>query len=148
MRNFLRYYIPVLFWCLLIFMLSSIPGLKFTESFWDLVLRKGAHLFMYLVLFLLTYRALINAGPASFSKQMTRPETWIFGFPILGINLYIKARASFVVSFVFSVLYALSDETHQAFVPNRSSNFIDFFIDLIGISLAIALVKIYERKAH
>lgn len=148
MRNFLRYYIPVLFWCLLIFTLSSIPGLKLTETWWDLILRKGAHLFMYLVLFLLTYRALINAGPASFSKQMTRSEIWIFGFPILGINLYIKARASFVVSFSFSALYALSDEIHQAFVPNRSGNFIDFFINLTGIFLAITLVKIYERKAH
>ena len=130
MERFIKYHIPVMFWCTLIFALSSIPGLKITESGWDLLLRKGAHVFMYFVLFLLSYRALIYAGPKNFSIQLNKPEIWAGGLRLQGLPLYFRLRAAFVVAFIFSALYALSDEFHQRFVPERSGNLSDFLIDI------------------
>lgn len=57
MKNFIITYLPLIFWCGVIFLLSSIPGLRISESVWDFILRKGAHIFMYFILFLLAYRA-------------------------------------------------------------------------------------------
>jgi len=147
MSKKVKFYIPVILWCLLIFVLSSIPGLKITKSGWDFILRKGDHVFMYLVFFLLTYRALINIGPESFSKENIRPEIWLIGSRIYGFNLHIKMRASVAVSFIFCALYAISDEIHHAFVPNRSGAFSDVFINIAGSILAVILIKFYEKTA-
>ena len=39
----------------------------------------------------------------------------------------------------FGVLYAVSDEAHQAFVPGRLGSPIDVAIDAVGIAIGIAL---------
>lgn len=44
---------------------------------------------------------------------------------------------------IISILYAISDEIHQLFVPGRFSTIKDILIDLIGILLAIL---IYPKK--
>ena len=49
-----------------------------------------------------------------------------------------------IYSFIFCFLYACSDEIHQLFVPGRSGNIRDVFIDSIGISLP--LVVYYFKK--
>jgi hypothetical protein len=49
---------PVVVWAALIFTLSAIPSLDSGLGFWDLVLRKLAHLGEYAVLGALLYRAL------------------------------------------------------------------------------------------
>ena len=54
---------------------------------------------------------------------------------------YIKV---IIYTFIFCFLYACSDEMHQLFVPGRSGNIIDVFIDSIGISLS--LVVYYFKK--
>ncbi len=55
---------PVLAWAALIFALSSIPSLDSGLGFWDLVLRKAAHVGEYAVLGLLLARALLREVPA------------------------------------------------------------------------------------
>ena len=49
-----------------------------------------------------------------------------------------------IYSFIFCFLYACSDEVHQLFVPGRSGNIKDVFIDSIGIFLP--LVVYYFKK--
>ena len=51
-------WLPVVAWAALIFALSSIPSLSSGLGFWDLVLRKLAHLVEYAVLGVLLARAL------------------------------------------------------------------------------------------
>ena len=43
-------------------------------------------------------------------------------------------------SLVFSVLYACSDEYHQTFVPGRSGEIRDVFVDLAGVLFGLVLV--------
>lgn len=45
-------------------------------------------------------------------------------------------KKMFVFVMLFSVLYALSDEWHQSFVPGRAMTGFDVFIDSLGILLA------------
>ncbi len=118
-------YLAVISWAGLIWFLSDQPYLGATEnlSFGLYLLRKAAHVGEYLVLTLLLVRAL--------------KLTFAYG----GKNL-IFAAAGFV-----SLLFAASDEWHQTFVPGRSGQVRDVFIDLIGIVAAIIICHFYfERK--
>lgn len=56
----------------------------------------------------------------------------------------INYKKIIVYSFIFCFLYACSDEVHQLYVPGRSGNIKDVFIDSIGISFV--LVVYYFKK--
>ena len=47
---------------------------------------------------------------------------------------------------VFSMLYALSDEFHQTFIPTRSFEVLDLVADAAGILLALKLSRYVQRK--
>ncbi len=112
-----RLWLPVIVWASLIFYLSSIPGLRSSSSY-DLLLRKGAHIFEYLILTLLMHRAYTQTLPLS---------------PVL----------SFVLPAVTTLVYAVSDETHQLFVPQRSGCARDVLIDALGILGFYILLRIF-----
>lgn len=113
-----RFWLPVAAWCGLIFALSSVPGLESGLS-WDFTLRKGAHMFEYAVLFLLIRRAL--AGTTQFSRG-----------------------ACVSTAVMLAVLYAVSDEFHQSFVPNRGASSFDVMIDAVG-ALVATFIKNDEK---
>lgn len=115
------YWIPVLCWCFLIFYLSGIPNLKTEFGFWDFILRKCAHMAEYAILFLLSRRA--------FGESLTAH----------------RARTQTIAAFLFTVLYAASDEFHQSFVPTRGPSVVDVGIDTVGAGLGLALL--YARRA-
>jgi VanZ family protein len=96
----------------LIFYLSAQPDLTTGLGFWDLVLRKLAHLSVYALLTLLWWRAL---------APITR-------FPLAGAA-------------VIAFLYAISDEYHQSFVAGRHGSPVDVAIDSVGIAAALALAR-------
>ena len=73
-----------------------------------IVLRKAGHFGEYFILAILLLRALSERGLKKLSLCQCA----------LGLAL--------------SGLYAVSDEAHQAFVPNRSASIFDVFIDLVG----------------
>jgi len=54
-----------------------------------------------------------------------------------------------LTSLVFCLIYAISDEIHQLFVPGRSGQVKDVFIDLLGALIGILIinliVKIYKK---
>ena len=55
-----------------------------------------------------------------------------------------------ILSFLFSVIYALSDEFHQTFVPGRDGNIVDVLIDssgaLVGILLSSIVYSLIIKK--
>ena len=57
-------WLPVVAWAALIFALSSIPSLSTNLGFWDLLLRKAAHVAEYAILGALLFRALERELPA------------------------------------------------------------------------------------
>jgi VanZ family protein len=109
-----RFWLPVLVWAGLIFYFSSIPYLRITEAWYDIILRKLAHMFMFGMLARLLARAL------------TGSTFWPW-------------KKIFAWALVLSVLYACSDEYHQSFTPGRSATLIDILIDTSGAWLALGL---------
>jgi len=119
--SFFRYQFPAIFWALLIFYLSSLPHLTFPVHFWNV--DKLIHLEVFFALGILTARAFIFQG-------------W---------NELLKERV-LLFTFLFVLLYGLSDEFHQYFVPGRSSDIFDALADTIGGTIAVLTIKFLPRK--
>ena len=110
----LSLWLPVLAWAGVIFYLSSIPYLRITEAWYDIILRKLAHLIVFGILARFLARAFTGSTFWSWKKIFT----W---------------------SLILSVLYACSDEYHQSFVPGRGASVIDVAIDATGVWLALGI---------
>lgn len=118
-KKFLNWFL-LLIWMGLIFYLSNLPDLKSgLESSLDFVLRKMAHITEYGILTFLAWRAASDGG----AKK--------------SVNYLIYA-------FVFSVLYAISDEYHQTFVAGRVGSPVDVLIDSAGI-IIMELILLRKR---
>ena len=101
-------WLAVALWMGVIFALSAIPSLASPfESFYDFIARKLAHMAEYGVLTVLLFNA-------------------------LRIHTRRNARALLIATMV-AVLYALSDEWHQTFVPGREGSLRDVTIDALGV---------------
>lgn len=88
----------------------------------EFFIRKGAHVFVFLILCCLFFLAL---------KQTTK----------------IKLSLQLIISFILTVLYAAFDEFHQGFTENRTSYMGDVLLDGFGGGLGIVLlVMIYVVK--
>ena len=105
-RKFMFYWLPVLLYCLIIFIQSSYPSSQHIPDF-D-YMDKLLHLAAYAVLGFLTFRAFM-----SFKNDFS-------------------TGAVILLSIVLASLYGASDEIHQHFVPYRSADLLDFLADCIG----------------
>jgi len=110
-------------WMSVIFFGSSFPGasVRYDMSLSLLLERKGAHVFEFFVLTLLTW----NAFRAFFPKE---PRGFVVS-----------------VAAVSALLYAFLDETHQSFVPFREGKLSDVGIDGIGIALFVVVCVLRMR---
>lgn len=115
--KFAKLWLPVFIWCGVIFWLSNTPNLSTNLGFWDVILRKIAHITEYFILNLLLYRAFKN----TFTLKLLYLVLW---------------------SAILSLIYAISDELHQLFVPTRNGNLEDVLIDSVGICLFLILLKL------
>ncbi len=86
------------------------------------IVRKGAHITMYFLLGLLWM---------SFWME--------YSYPL---------RKQIYLSLMMVLLYAVFDEIHQSFIPERNGNIIDVGIDMIGGGLSFFCYSIVRRKKH
>lgn len=108
-RRRLYLWLPVVAWMGTIFFLSARPDLPHPSLGWlDLAISSAAHLLMFAVLAILWARALGRGR-----------RVWLIA---LGLTL----------------LYALSDELHQLFVPGRHADPLDLAFDALGAALGVA----------
>ena len=117
MNSKLTSWIPPVLWMGLIFLGSSLPGAAVSADLWvNFLAYKAAHLFEYAVLAVLLARR--NArGSISGSWALSA----------LGL----------------SILYAMTDEFHQTFVPGRTGVWTDVVIDGLG---AVAGLWLFRRR--
>jgi VanZ family protein len=113
-------WIIVFLWASLIFILSSIPELKTGLGFWDLILRKAAHIFEFAILTLLLWRAFENYK--------------------------IKSWNGLTYSGALAFVYAIFDEIHQSLVLAREGKLTDILIDSCGIITALAICYFRHKK--
>lgn len=73
------------------------------------------------------------------------------GFLLMGLmsTYVISQRKRFLISLSIGVLYAISDEIHQIFVPGRASQITDVMLDsmgiLFGILVTLTIVEIKQK---
>lgn len=108
----------------LIIYLSSVPGLTIigNNSTVDQVVSNLAHIPAYA---LLTYLWIMTFCPGKFFKNEVIAYLILIGL----------------------VLFSISDEIHQSFVPGRTASAIDVGLDLLGISAGYLYFKL-TRKAY
>ncbi|HZO60848.1 MAG TPA: VanZ family protein [Solirubrobacterales bacterium] len=110
--------LPPLAWMAVIFVLSGQPSDEVDRAWWDVVLRKMAHVTEYAVLTALWWRALR-------ALDVGRPLAGAIGI---------------------ALLYAASDEWHQTFVDGRTGTPVDVLIDAVGMALAALVITVYARR--
>jgi VanZ family protein len=108
--------LPPLAWMALIFALSGQPSDNIDRAWWDVVLRKAAHVTEYAVLTGLWWRVLR-------ALRVSRP---------------------LAAAVAIALLYAGTDEFHQTFVDGRRGTPVDVMIDAIGMTIAALLI--YARR--
>lgn len=144
MKKFVAW-LPALAWMGVIFMMSAMPGdisgeqsglvveavlfvisalfgpetaAAVSPDTISLLVRKGAHMTEYAVLFLLYRHALSASG----------------------------AKKPSLFAFVLSVCYAATDEWHQAFVDSRGPALLDVGIDALGAGTSWIILSFIKRK--
>jgi VanZ family protein len=117
---FIKYWLPVILYASFIYYLSSLlnPLQQITPEkaliYFDFH-RFIYHILEYAILSLLLYRA-----------------------------LKVTSKAPQTSAILITVLYAITDEIHQYFVPGRNANVFDLAIDALGAILAHCITNIYE----
>ena len=124
----------VLLWMILIFIMSSFNSTESSNQsgfivniissilhinnieLLSLIIRKLAHFTEYFILGLLTY------------------------------NMFHSYNKKVYISIIICILYAISDEIHQIFVPGRSCQIMDMTIDTLGSLLGIYLLLFIKKK--
>ena len=61
------------------------------------------------------------------------------GFCMTGAIHFTTGKRNFLTVFIPCVLYAVSDEIHQYFVPERACRVFDMFVDSCGIATGIGI---------
>lgn len=110
-------WLPALAWASVIFAGSSVPGSQIPGGFAEL-----GHLIEYAILGGLLVFALWRGLPADAGRV-----AW--------------------AALTLCALYGLSDEFHQAFVPMRTPDPLDWVTDVLGASVGLAVVLLASARA-
>lgn len=99
---------------------------------WDYPIRKLAHMTEFGILAMLVYWVLGN-----YKVFLQDADT--------GIGKWIPAHTRYIATWIFAVIYAVTDEIHQLFVPDRSGNAFDVCVDATGALLGLLVVWCFLR---
>ena len=125
MKQF-RFWLPVFLWMGVIFLFSSRQKIALTDSYVvSFLFFKSLHLIEYAFLYLVTFRAVKNT--------LSVQKNWMWLIP-----------------FIITAVFAITDEVHQSFVPTREGKSRDAIIDMFGaivawISLKTVLPKMPKK---
>lgn len=93
-----------------------VPSADIAAESLNHIVRKHAHFFAYLVLGVLTINALRTSG--------------------------VKGTWGVAVALLICVVYAVSDEVHQLFVPGRGGQVTDVIIDSAGATVGLCIYRL------
>lgn len=98
-----RRWLPLLLWLGTIYFVSGQPKADIPSyGAWDLLVKKGAHFLAYAIVALLAWR------------------------------VFEGGQRPYCYAALLTILYAMSDEFHQTFVPGRNGTLMDVVIDSSG----------------
>ena len=90
------------------------------------------------------------AGSLDFAvrKCAHMAEYFVLACCVSFLFIYIKKNYAIgvrIMALIISVMYAVSDEIHQLFVPGRAGKASDVLIDSIGIAFAFIIITVYFK---
>lgn len=106
----------------------SLPGIvqtsNMTGTFYDFnhFIRSLGHILIFFILGTFITNALIYSG--------------------------VKGIKVFFMSLLFCILYAISDELHQLYVPGRSYQVSDIILDTIGAVFGVSFIMVWHTVIH
>jgi len=114
-KQLLYIWTPVLIWCGLIFWQSSrtLPVVGRTYN-QDWLIKNLAHVLEYFILYIFVFRSV----------------NWQ------------KEKVNYLYPLIFIILYGISDEIHQSFVPGRTAWWGDVGFDTLGGLLAGLILRV------
>jgi VanZ family protein len=122
LKHFVKYHLPVIIWALVIFIQSSFEAIELPPV--ELISAdKLVHMGVFGLLAGLCYISLIHFK--SVNTFTGKPVLW---------------------SAIICIVYGASDEIHQYFVPNRSSEVQDWLADAVGVIIACLIINYFLRK--
>ena len=102
---------------MVIFTFSSIPSAELPSLGWfDMLVKKGGHILGYGILSMAYLRGL----------DMDKKNLWI--------------------AWLLSIIYSITDEIHQIFVPGRHASVWDIGFDAVGAAITLFLYRINNKK--
>ncbi|UOR11640.1 VanZ family protein [Halobacillus amylolyticus] len=153
MKKF-RYWIPAIVWMGIIFYSSSTP---YQEQDVKPVLSDWFDLSGFVPLFdgiSFTYHhsevSVASLGIAGFIEFFIRKGAHVTVFLLLTVLIFYALRkttnrnyqSTIIISWVATVLYAITDELHQGITPNRTPYIGDVILDAVGGLMALLLISI------
>ncbi len=122
MRKFVKWWLPVVVWMIVIFIGSSIGNIpRVGGKTTDGLVHRAAHIAEFAVLGALLLRAV------SHDKPLTKREI--------------------IITLIVIALYGASDEFHQRFTPGRSSEGIAVVFDVAGGAVGVWVYRLWKRRA-
>jgi VanZ family protein len=120
LKRFVFYWLPLIVYCLLIYIQSDYPSPEKLPSF--KFMDKVLHFVAYGVMGILFYRAYRT--------------------------LRIKNRRQILIllSIVSASLYGISDEIHQHFIPYRNADLLDVMADILGAICGAYLYRLWASQ--
>jgi len=116
------YWLPTLFWMIVIFGFSAQPSLHASAIDWqDFLIKKSAHVTEYFILGLLL----------NFSLKKTT-------------SLSVGRRCLLLI--IMGMVYASTDEYHQTFIAGREGRVRDVLIDCIGILGSAGILTFFKSR--
>ena len=112
-RRMLWYWGPVVIWMVIIFIGSSHSNVVLSETH-DNSAKNLAHIGEYAILAFLIFRALFRKQ----EKSLLSRYAWLWAL-------------------IGAILYGVSDEIHQMFVPTRTAYLGDIFMDGVGTGMGL-----------
>lgn len=101
------------------------------------------------LIFYLSSQPDLHITPNTSWDFVLRKLAHMFVFGVLALLILNATRTKRVVGpFILTVVYAISDEIHQNFVPTRQGAVSDVLIDAIGATIGLALWMLYQNRKN
>ncbi|WP_066295228.1 VanZ family protein [Bacillus sp. FJAT-29937] len=89
----------------------------------------------------------LSEDQARMANLIFRKLVHLSAFGVLAILFYNSfEKHRFIQAWIYTTIYAASDEIHQAFIPDRTGSIVDVGIDSIGALIALCIIKMATHR--
>lgn len=138
------YFILTVIWMIIIFMFSNAPADDSTDTSKGLIYNVVS-----------VYEKVFNKSinKEYFCEKLDHPVRkiahftlyFILGFFVYHVFLYSKINWKNFPTFIICLLYSISDEIHQIFIPGRSGQISDVVIDCLGVTFCLFIIYCFDK---